>query len=349
MGRRTIGRGVASAVLFVVLSAGCAGPAPRLVVQPGDTTVDVAWGVPVASGDVLEAPSGQGLRPGDEVGVPSLRLRDGEGDREVEPGVTSVAVHRDGSLAFTRGRSPTYRLNVPFVSDVVVRDPQGRDVVWTEEPRDRVVLGWVDDGLLVAEAGQGLVVHRGPGQAVTFLDGGSFVATAPDGRHVAVTLPEGTGEGLGIVAVASGEVTGRVSSRVLAGLGIEDFGHNGDWRGDTVAVAADGAAPVILAVRSEGTSLVPSVISLPRSLYPSGVREVAIDDDGSLVATWSRPPVEDETSGRPLGAGAHGVVRCPGTVGGSCEDAELGSRGVALVRDTSRPLAGQTAYGEALR
>src|SRR5205823_9425036 len=95
----------------------------------------------------------QGIATGDPLGTPTLRIHDTHGnrDRALEPGTFGASWRADGALAYARGDPASYRANLPFLADVVVRgSATAEPVPWTHEPDRYRVVGWAGRRLIIA-------------------------------------------------------------------------------------------------------------------------------------------------------------------------------------------------------
>src|ERR671936_2295811 len=95
---------------------------------------------------------GQGLRVGDPVGVPSIRVYNADTGKDtlVATGAYSPALADSGELAFVKGEENVVRQNRPYAGQVVVgaaRD--GSFTQWTSAAARYYTYGWAGRSLLV--------------------------------------------------------------------------------------------------------------------------------------------------------------------------------------------------------
>ena len=98
--------------------------------------------------------SDQGIKPGDPLATPSVRLYDSatQSDELLEEGAFSLAWRGDGALAYFKGAERDYRAGMPYAGHVVVRaSVQAPPEVWSAERARYVVAAW---------AGRSLVAYR---------------------------------------------------------------------------------------------------------------------------------------------------------------------------------------------
>jgi hypothetical protein len=233
----------------------------------------------------------QGLRVGDPVGVPSIRLYDATTGRDmlVATGAYAPALSQDGKLAFVKSEDKVVRENRPYVGQVVVGAARnGSFAQWTPDAARYSTYGWAGDFLLVyrqlpdSEA-RDLYAFAGPHDSHLVAPDASVVAVAPDGTRVLVTVGRRMVE---IVRVADGAVE---ASLALDGPGVAEAGsqstphalmYSGSWLGDRVVANSDSGL-VMLNV-SDGLRIA-SVFETP---FPHGIIEPTLIDETHIVG-WA--------------------------------------------------------------
>jgi hypothetical protein len=194
--------------------------------------------------------SDQGIKPGDPLATPSLRVYDTTtgADELLATGAFSVAWSNDGALAYFKGADRDYRAGISYVGRVVVRDSIGsKSTVWSPEVGRYIVVGWAGPRLVAYREYEGealdVVVFDGPRRMRTLAAGSTLVAISPDGTRVFVA--EGPDRGrprVRVLALASGrELAALDLTSVDPSVGMVDYA--GDWHGDeVVAASASGLA-----------------------------------------------------------------------------------------------------------
>ncbi len=248
---------------------------------------------------------GQGLRVGDPVGVPSVRIFDTETDRdaEVAEGAYSPAVALDGRLAYTQADSPIVRQNLEYVGNIIVRkSPSSPPTSWTSNSARYFPYAWAGSTLLTyrslpdSEAAD-LYAYMGPGQAHLLARDAQALAISPDATKVLLSVG---GRRLELVRIKDAAITaslprGRLRSPGLPRASISSaLTGGGDWYQDRVVLASDRGL-VLLKV---GDALrVEAVTALPPSL-PNAINEPHFIDQHRIVG-WAdvgepRGPTTDE-------------------------------------------------------
>lgn len=254
------------------------------------------------------APGSAQVEDGTPMSLPTIRLYDpatGE-DREVLRGARSMAWNRDGVLAYAKGVDAEYRLNVPYLQHVVVQQGiDGVPTIWTNEPADYTVNGWVLDALLVSKQVEGealqLLALTGPGQSRQVASEAERLAcVSPDGLRILVWSGTGSPEDpivLRTVDWQTGVEVARVTLDVAAdpasGQQLTAIGA-GTWEGDTVVLACSPADLVLLSARDSELK-VERVITFESPKLRSGTcSEVALASDGSRVFAVASEGTEAE-------------------------------------------------------
>jgi hypothetical protein len=264
-----------------------------VAVRGGDLVAYNSWADarPLESDPSL---SRQGVRPGEPVGTPSVRVYDHASGRDslVERGSYSPAWRDDGALAYARGVTPAFRPGEPYLTDVVVRaSVHGPAVVWSAAPARYVVYGWAGDHLLVYRLGDDesveTLVFDGPGR-MRLLNRGSIVAVSPDGTEAFVLGPDNAS--VRVLRVADGSELASLDREAAAGS-YDWLAYAGSWVGDHVV--ASGSPGLVVFRVSGGSISVEQTLKLDPAAAPAGVQEPTFaDGDGTTVtATAELPPV----------------------------------------------------------
>ena len=256
---------------------------------------------------------GQGLRVGDPVGVPSIRLYDAttRKDTLVAAGAYSPALSQDGELAFVKSEDRIVRENRPYVGQILVGDARKRSFAqWTSDVARYSTYGWAGDFLLVyrqlpdSEA-RDLYAFAGPQDSHLVAPDANVIAVAPDGARALVTVGRRMVE---VVRVADGAVE---SSLALDGPGIAEAGsqstphalmYSGSWLGDHVVANSD-TGLVVLDV-SDGLRIA-AVFATP---FPHGIIEPTFTDETHIVGWADLTPVSVAKHAEP--AYDHALVAC---------------------------------------
>jgi hypothetical protein len=133
----------------------------------------------------------QGIKPGDRMGIPTLRVLDTATrmDRALEPGSFSASWSSKGAIAYTVLQTGAYRADVPNLTKVVVRrSPHRAPVAWTPYGRYGV-FGWAGKTLIAGTAeanavGATVLALEGPGKVRKLLSYGVVLAISPDGTKL---------------------------------------------------------------------------------------------------------------------------------------------------------------------
>jgi hypothetical protein len=252
--------------------------------------------------DWYQSLSSQGIRTGDRLGTPVLRLRSRGGGKDValEPGTFSAAWRQDGALAYVKGEQPDYRANTPFLRNVVVRSsPDAAPTVWSSSAGEYHVLGWAGRHLIVAQQFEGeaisLVAFDGQGSARPLAQNASLVAISPDGSSALVD--EGPADtaapALRLVSVADATELARVPFSTIVdpttSTPVAWVTGPGDWFGDRV-VASTSTGVVVLHIAGNRIS-VEQVLHVDSATRPNGrLWEPRFADDGRTIITWTDLP-----------------------------------------------------------
>jgi hypothetical protein len=235
--------------------------------------------------------SAQGIEEGSALGVPSLRIHDGQGkDFVLARGAYSAAWRHDGAIAFVQGVDPVFRASPTYAGQVVVRmSVHGRDVSWADAPAHYVVYAWAGDRLLFYRIGLGekteLLVADAPGK-IRSLAEGTAIAVSPDAARVAVLSEDATS--VRVVDIA----TGREQSWLdvtTATPSLRWIAYSGSWVGDHVVAPAN-AGLAVFQVGPDSLTL-EQVLSLDQAQFPAGVQEPRfVDDAGNEIAASADVP-----------------------------------------------------------
>jgi len=250
----------------------------------------------------------QGIRTGDPLGWPALRVRDLQTGADVALGAGSLSAawRADGELAYAQGTTPDYLANTPYLRDVVVRrTPAAAPVVWSSAPDRYLVEGWAGNRLVVRrelpDGGADLVVFDGPRSMRPLASGAELLAIDPNGSDVLVAENLGTtpAPAVRLIAVADGHEEGRLP---LAGIidpttkaAITSVAGPGDWRRDR-AVISSSSGLVVLHVTG-GALSIEQVMHVDSASKPGGVfyEPRFTDDSEHTIVAWADLPA---SSGR---------------------------------------------------
>jgi hypothetical protein len=285
----------ARAGLGAAVSGALMGPlSPVAVESPDGSYVAYNTWRPLRQVDDQRSFSRQGIRDGDALGTPSLRVHGQGRDFLLAQGAYSVAWRADGAIAYVRGVDPDFRAGRQYAGQVVVqRRLGGAPVQWTSTPGRYVVYGWARNRLLFYRLGLGerleLLAADGAGD-VRPLAAGSAIAISPDGTRVAVLGPES--QDVRILDVATGREQAWVNVTTTAAP-LNWVAYSGSWTGDhVVAPASSGLA--VFHVGPDSIEL-EQALSLDHADFPVGVQEPRFADDAGnqVVATADVPPSGD--------------------------------------------------------
>jgi hypothetical protein len=268
------------------------------------------WARPI---DWHEALGAQGIHSGDDLGTPTLRIRELDTGRDValEPGSLAAAWRRSGAIAYVRGTHPEYRANTPYLREVVVRSsPRAAPRVWSDAPERYLVLGWAGRRLVVAQQREGggadLLVYDGPGVVRPLATAAGLLAISPDGSTalIADDPAETAAPAVRLVSVADGSERARLplSSIVdpVTSAAVTWVDGPGDWTGERV-VASSSTGLVVLRVRG-GSVSTEQLLHVDSATRPNGTLwEPRFADGGErTILTWTDVSNGEETQSAQL-------------------------------------------------
>lgn len=261
--------------------------------------------------DRLQSLGAQGIKRGDAVGEPSLRVRDLETgtDAVFEDGAFSVAWRRDGAVAYFKGSQPTFHLGERFVGQILVRDSlESAPTAWTTAADRYIVIAWAEGRLLAYREHLGeqleLVVLDGPGQMRTIAPRAHLVALSPDGQRMLVNSEAKAA--LLVVETTTGREIGRLD--FARDPRMRALSYGGSWSGSTV-VAATATGLAVVDVSPAGAISVRKTLDVDPTLYPNGVAEPQFSDAaGKEVVAWASTPIRTRTGPAPKGLKATRVT-----------------------------------------
>src|SRR5439155_28431 len=111
----------------------------------------------------------------------------------LEAGTSDAAWRADGALAYVRGDPVSYRANLPYLANVVVRaSATGDPVAWTQRADRYRVYGWAGDRLILARGqesgGADAEVLDGPGKIRLLAGQAGLLGISADGRQALVSV-----------------------------------------------------------------------------------------------------------------------------------------------------------------
>lgn len=268
----------------------------------GQQVVYSAW-KNLVSVDPEKSFSQQNIKDGDALGRPSIRMVDTDTgtDSLIEDGAFSVAWRSDGALAYSKGEEADFRADVPYMTDIVVRQSvDAKPETWTTTPGRYIVVAWARHTLLAYDMQEGeqldLIALDGPGSARQLASDTSLVAVSPDGTRAVVSGADGAAARL--LDVASGTEVARVDAEPPAAdpsastaspasePAVQGLLYGGSWTGDHVVAESPGGL-VLLHATASGLS-VERTLAMPTDALPLGVHEPQFaDTTGTRVTAWA--------------------------------------------------------------
>ncbi len=222
--------------------------APLAVPSPdGDLVAYNAWEM-LVDFDPQTAPSSQGIKVGDPIARPSIRLFDQSSDEDslLEAGAFSLAWHPSGRMAYFKGSEEEVRLNENYDGQIMVREDLSAPAVpWTLEAGKYIVVAWAQDSLIAYREGEGgqkdLLRLDGPGQVETLASGSEFIALSPDGSRMLVNFElVGSASFARLIEVGTGQTLADLDlsqqTDPETGAPFAYLGYSGSWSGDLVVV-----------------------------------------------------------------------------------------------------------------
>jgi hypothetical protein len=208
----------------------------------------------------------QGVATGDPLGEPALWIHDTRGtrDRLLERGAFGASWRKDGVLAYVRGEPSSYRANLPYLANVVVRSsPTAEPVAWTTQAERYRVVGWAGQRLIVARGQEGAAadveVLDGPGRIRLLAAQAGVLGISPDGRDVLVAAgtPGDGGVMLSLRDVADSHEVARLPLAAVldpvTGRALAWVAGPASWVGGRVLASSD-AGLVVLRVGTDSIS-----------------------------------------------------------------------------------------------
>jgi hypothetical protein len=257
---------------------------------------------------------GQGLKDGQPVGVPSIRLYDLRSGKDelLATGAASPAVSTSGAIAYLAGQGQTVRQNVDYLGRIVVADsPDSKSRVWTSAPARYLPYAWAGSELLVHRGiqdseGADLYAYSGPDEAHLLAPDAYAIAVSPDGRDVLASVGIRT---LEIIRVSDAAVEDTLSLDSGATPGAPAVPgalmYGGSWHADRIVANSDRGLVVL---NTRGGLHIESVFATPS--LPHGINEPFLGDD-THVQGWAdvgRPQATPGGTGEPGYANA--LVDC---------------------------------------
>ena len=250
----------------------------------------------------------QGIAIGDQLGTPTLRIHDTHGnrDRALEAGTFDAAWRADGALAYVRGDPASYRANVPYLANVVVRaSATAEPVAWTQQADRYRVYGWAGDRLVVTRGREGggadAEVLDGPAKVRLLAGEAGVLGISPDGGQalVSVGAPGDGGVTLSLRSVADSTEAARLAlssvTDPVTGQALSWIAGPGSWTGDHVLVTSD-AGLVVLHVTAASVS-VEQVLHVDLDRVTTGsIYEPRFADAAARTVVWWADVPRDGTA-----------------------------------------------------
>jgi hypothetical protein len=254
----------------------------------GDTIVYSSW-------QQLSHPEpgalGQGLKVGQPVGVPSVRIHEANGkDQLIERGAYSPTLSLDGRVAFVRGDSESVRQNVDYAGKIVVGQADGTSFEpWTSESARYFPYAWAGSTLIAYKAlpeseAADVYAFTGPSSSHLLAPEAFVIAISPNGSRLLVTVGRRMVE---VVRVADGAIE---ASMTLDGSGVAPYDSPttphalmfaGSWYGNRVVANSD-LGLVVLNIH-DGIRI-ESLLKTPG--FPTGITEPTLLDNTHLIG-WA--------------------------------------------------------------
>ncbi len=228
----------------------------------------------------------QGLKPGQPVGVPSIRLfdlRSGK-DQLLANGAASPAVSTSGAIAYLAGESQTVRQNVDYLGRIVVADSRNaKPRVWTSMPARYLPYAWAGNDLLVHRGvpdseGADLYAFAGPDEARLLAPDAFAIAVSPDGTKVLASVGIRT---LEVIRIADAAIEDTLSLDRGSANDPHALMYDGSWQGDRIVANSDQGLVVL---NTRGGLHVESLFATPD--FPHGINEPVLVDE-THVQGWA--------------------------------------------------------------
>lgn len=241
--------------------------------------------------------SHQGLKVGDVVATPSIRMVDTStgADSVLADGAYSLAWRADGTMAYVQGRSAPYLFDVPYVGNIVVRAP-GSDTgeTWSSGTDRYIVTAWAGQTLLAYREREGealdLLAFDGPDQERLLGTDTTLVSVSPDGTRALVFDHASYPPTVRLLDIATGKELGNTDLFSAIPKDQPNYPHllsyGGDWTGD-YAVADSDVGLVRLHIVGNDVS-VTDVLGFASTDFPIAPHEPQfIQGSDSRVQVWA--------------------------------------------------------------
>lgn len=252
----------------------------------------------------------QGIAVGDPLGTPTLRIHDthGNSERALEPGTYGASWRADGALAYVRGDPVSYRADMPYLANVVVRSSATAEpVAWTRQPDRYHVFGWAGARLVVTRGQEGggpdAEVLDGPGQIRLLAASAGVVGISPDGQQalVSVGAPGDGGATLSLRNVADSSESAQLPVASIqdpvTGRALTWIAGPASWVGDHVLVSSD-AGLVVLRVAAGSISAEQVLhVDVDRTTTGSIYEPRFTDDAAHGFVWWADVPAGERAPG----------------------------------------------------
>lgn len=253
---------------------------------------------------------GQGLKEGQPVGIPSIRLFDLRSGKDalLANGAASPAVSTSGAIAYLAGDSQTVRQNVDYLGRIVVADSRdSKPRVWTSSPARYLPYAWAGGRLLVHRGvpdseGADLYAYAGPDDAHLLAPDAFAIAVSPDGEEVLASVGIRT---LEVIRIADAAIVDTLSLDSGSANAPHAVMYAGSWQGDRIVANSDRGLVVL---NTRGGLHVESVFATPG--LPHGINEPVLVDE-TRVQGWGdvgKPQATPGGSGEP--AYGNALVDC---------------------------------------
>jgi hypothetical protein len=228
----------------------------------------------------------QGLKEGQPVGIPSIRLFDLRSGKDalLANGAASPAVSTTGAIAYLAGDSQTVRQNIDYTGRIVVADSRdSKPRVWTSSSARYLPYAWAGGALLVhrgvpdSEAAD-LYAYTGPDEAHLLAPDAFAIAVSPDGDEVLASVGIRT---LEVIRIADAAIEDTLSLDRGAANAPHAVMYAGSWQGDRIVANSDRGLVVL---NTRGGLHVESAFATPG--LPHGINEPVLVDE-TRVQGWA--------------------------------------------------------------